>query len=122
MTRMTPDERRALELQIGALLDEADRLRALLAVEPVVDDTVQVAHLLCDCGLPANHRNPRRGDPRPCADETARIALPGRRQRLPELPGLDDLRRRVRTTFGTENGRVIPEGPMHVEPYTGDES
>ncbi len=92
MTRMTPDERAALALQIGALEDEAARLRALLDVEPVVADTVQVAHLLCDCGLPANHRNPRRGDPRPCADETARIALPGAASKPPVPPAVPGAR------------------------------
>lgn len=40
----------------------------------------------CACGLPADHREPASGDPRPCADETARIAMPDRRSARPRPP------------------------------------
>ena len=87
VTRMTPDERRAIQLHIAALADEIERLQTSLDVDPVETDTVQVLELLCACGLPRNHRKPRPGtEPTPCRDETARIALPGAPSR-PPVPG-----------------------------------
>jgi hypothetical protein len=53
----------------------------LLVVDPAY--TRAVVEPLCDCGLPADHRSPLSGEPRPCADETARIAIPGRSSRPP---------------------------------------
>jgi hypothetical protein len=60
---------------------QADQLDWLLIVDPAY--TRDALDPRCDCGLPADHRNPLSGEPRPCADETSRIALPGRSSRPP---------------------------------------
>jgi hypothetical protein len=88
MTRLTSDERRAIELELDALDREIHRLRSLLASQPEGSDgdTIRLLQPLCPCGLPRDHRHPVTGEPRPCADETARIALEEGRSR-PPVPG-----------------------------------
>lgn len=95
MTRLTSDERRAIELELDALraeaescLAEASRLQSMLDVQPEGSDgdTIRMLQPLCSCGLPRDHRHPVTGEPRPCSDETARIALDEGRSR-PPVPG-----------------------------------
>lgn len=76
MTRLTPDERRAIELEIAVLHAELNRLQALLDSQPAASagDTIRMARPLCPCGKPLDHRHPATGEPSPCIDETARIA------------------------------------------------
>jgi len=106
MTRLTPDERRAIELEIDAartevarLTVELDRLQSMLDSQPAgAGDTLRFLRPLCACGLPLDHRHPVSGEPRPCADETARIALSEARTR-PPVPGSvtrDESTRRTR--------------------------
>jgi hypothetical protein len=97
MTRLTSDERRAIELSLDALQAEVDEvlsrmehLRAMLAAQPEGSDgdTIRLLQPLCACGLPRDHRNPGRGgEPRGCADETARIALDDETRSRPPVPG-----------------------------------
>jgi hypothetical protein len=90
VTRLTSDERRAIELELDALDREIVRLRSLLAAQPEGSDgdTIRLLQPLCGCGLPRDHRNPGRGgEPRPCADETARIALDDETRSRPPVPG-----------------------------------
>jgi hypothetical protein len=61
-----------------------DSLDWLVVVDPAF--TREALDPLCACGLPADHREPLSGEPRPCADETERIALPGVVRRRP--PGV----------------------------------
>jgi hypothetical protein len=116
MTRLTPDERAAIQLRIGDLAEERDRisdriveLQAMLDAQPAdAGDTLRFLRPLCACGLPLDHRHPVSGEPRPCADETAKIALPGRPSGKPPVPmteraaeaiiDLVDADRRLRTT------------------------
>lgn len=95
MTRLTADERHAIQVSIDEARAEAEscmaevaRLQAMLDVQPEGSDgdTVRMLQPLCGCGLPRDHRTPSRGEPRPCADETARIALEESRSR-PPVPG-----------------------------------
>jgi hypothetical protein len=65
---------------------QADALDWVLVVDPAY--TRDALDPRCDCGLPADHRNPLSGEPRPCADETSRIALPGASSRPPVRPAL----------------------------------
>lgn len=93
MTRYSADERAAIRSELddarrGAarLLAEVDRLQALLDSQPAGSDgdTIRMLQPLCGCGLPRDHRRPTRGgEPRPCADETARIGLDEPRSRPP---------------------------------------
>jgi hypothetical protein len=91
LTRLTPDERAAIALELQHLDAERTRLQALLDASPVVgDETVRFLRPLCACSLPLDHRRPLDGsEPRPCADETARIALPGAGR--PPVPGVGAL-------------------------------
>lgn len=88
MTRLTADERRAIELELDALGEEIHRLRSLLASQPDGSDgdTIRLLQPLCSCGLPRDHRHPISGEPRPCADETARIALEDETRTRPPVP------------------------------------
>jgi hypothetical protein len=61
-----------------------DGLDWVLVIDPAY--TRAILDPRCDCGLPADHRNPLSGMPRPCADETERIAIPGRSARPPVRP------------------------------------
>jgi hypothetical protein len=97
MTRLTFDERTAIQLELDdarreilRLGDEITRLQSMLDAQPAGSDgdTIRMLQPLCDCGLPRDHRNPGRGgEPRPCADETARIALVGETRSRPPVPG-----------------------------------
>lgn len=97
MTRLMADERRAIQLELDAaraevlrLCDEITRLQSMLDAQPAGSDgdTIRMLQPLCDCGLPRDHRNPGRGgEPRPCADETARIALDSATRTRPPVPG-----------------------------------
>ena len=103
MTRLTADERAAIQFEINSsraeiarLADveipriqaDIDRLQAMLDVQPAGSDgdTIRMLQRLCSCGLPIDHRNPAGGEPLGCADETERIALPTTRSR-PPVPG-----------------------------------
>ena len=85
MTRLTSDERRAIELELDSLQAEMTRLRTMLAAQPDGSDgdTIRLLQALCSCGLPLDHRHPITGEPRPCVDETTRIALEEGRSRPP---------------------------------------
>lgn len=91
MTRLTLDERAAIAAEIQSLRAEEARLQALLDSQPDASDgdTIRMLQPLCGCGLPRDHRNPAAGEPRPCADETARIALAEGRPRPPARPDGD---------------------------------
>ena len=89
MTRLTADERRAIELELDALDREIVRLRSLLDSQPAGSDgdTIRLLQALCSCGLPLDHRHPVTGEPRGCEFETARIAaVDGGRHRPPVTP------------------------------------
>lgn len=95
MTRLTSDERRAIELELDAARGELEsiareiaRLQAMLDVQPAGSDgdTIRLLQALCSCGLPLDHRHPRTGEPRPCPDETARIALDDATRTRPPVP------------------------------------
>lgn len=61
-----------------------DALDWLVVVDPAF--TRELLDPRCGCGLPADHRDPVSGEPRPCLDETARIALPTERGSRPPVP------------------------------------
>lgn len=88
MTRLTGDERAAIQAELEAARAEILRLQGLLDSQPAGSDgdTIRMLQPLCSCGLPRDHRHPVSGEPRPCADETARIALDEGRSR-PPVPG-----------------------------------
>lgn len=96
MTRLTADERQAIQAELDdaraeilRLCDEIIRLQSMLDAQPAGSggDTIRMLQPLCACGLPRDHRNPGRGgEPRPCSDETARIALDETNSR-PPVPG-----------------------------------
>ena len=88
MTRLTSDERLAIQAEIDSCRAEVERLQALLDSQPEGSDgdTVRLLQPLCSCGLPLDHRHPVTGEPRPCSDETARIAMDESRPR-PPVPG-----------------------------------
>ena len=95
MTRLTPDERAAIQAELADHRTEIERhygeiarLQALLDSQPAGSDgdTIRMLQRLCSCGLPLDHRNPFGGEPRGCADETERIGLPTRRSK-PPVPG-----------------------------------
>jgi hypothetical protein len=95
MTRLTSDERRAIELSIddhrAEILrhcDEILRLQSMLDAQPDGSDgdTLRLLRALCSCGLPLDHRHPMTGEPRPCDDETARIALDAEPRSRPPVP------------------------------------
>lgn len=92
MTRLTSDERAAILAEINAAeaeaascMADARRLRGMLDAQPDGSDgdTIRLLQPLCRCGLPLDHRHPVTGEPRPCSDETARIALTEGRTRPP---------------------------------------
>jgi hypothetical protein len=92
VTRLTSDERRAIQLELDAarteiahLETEVVRLQAMLDSQSAGSDgdTVTMLRPLCTCGLPIEHRRPFSGEPLPCLDETARIALDEGRSRPP---------------------------------------
>jgi hypothetical protein len=63
----------------------ADAHDWLIVVDPAF--TRELLNPRCACGLPADHREPLSGEPRPCLDETTRIALPTERGSRPPVPG-----------------------------------
>lgn len=96
MTRLTSDERAAIlaeidaaETEAASCMADARRLRSMLDSQPDGSDgdTIRLLQPLCSCGLPRDHRHPRTGEPRPCADETARIAGVDERRGRPPVPG-----------------------------------
>jgi hypothetical protein len=89
VTRLTSDERRAIQAELDQARAEIVRLQALLDSQPEGSDgdTIRMLQPLCSCGLPRDHRHPVSGEPRPCADETARIALDEGRRGRPPVPG-----------------------------------
>jgi hypothetical protein len=88
MTRLTPDERAAIAAEVAEHRAEAERLQALLDSQPAASagDTLRFLRPLCGCGLPLDHRHPVSGEPRGCADETARIALADAPRGKPPVP------------------------------------
>lgn len=94
---------------------QADALDWLLIVDPSY--TRDVLDPRCDCGLPADHRNPLSGEPRPCADETTRIALPGSGSRPPVRPALAAV---LDLTLAT--GRALGIHDVGADSVTSDES
>lgn len=95
MTRLTADERAAIQLELDdaraeilRLCEEITRLQAMLDVQPASDgDTIRLLQALCSCGLPLDHRHPISGEPRGCEFETERIApVDGGRHRPRLLP------------------------------------
>lgn len=95
MTRLTSDERAAIQAELDdaraevvRLCAEIWRLQSMLDVQPAGSDgdTIRLLQALCACGLPLDHRHPVTGEPRPCEDETARIALPGETRTKPPVP------------------------------------
>jgi hypothetical protein len=96
MTRLTADERHAIQAELDdarreilRLADEILRLQSMLDAQPAGSDgdTLRLLRALCSCGLPLDHRHPMTGEPRPCDDETARIALPDEGRTKPPVPG-----------------------------------
>jgi hypothetical protein len=90
MTRLTSDERAAIQAVLEECKAEIVRLEALLASQPDGSDgdTIRLLQALCRCGLPLDHRHPVTGEPRPCDDETARIALDDETRTRPPVPGI----------------------------------
>jgi hypothetical protein len=95
MTRLTADERQAIQAELDdaraeilRLCGEIIRLQAMLDAQPAGSDgdTLRLLRALCACGLPLDHRHPRSGEPRPCDDETARIALDDEPRSRPPVP------------------------------------
>lgn len=95
MTRLTADERLAIQANLDEaraevlrLCDEITRLQSMLDAQPAGSDgdTLRLLRALCSCGLPLDHRHPLTGEPRPCADETARIALDELPRSRPPVP------------------------------------
>jgi hypothetical protein len=95
MTRLSYDERRAIQAELDdarreilRLADLIIRLQSMLDAQPVGDgDTLRLLRALCSCGLPLDHRHPITGEPRGCEFETERIApVDGGRHRPPVQP------------------------------------
>jgi hypothetical protein len=114
MTRLTSDERRAIELELDALDREIVRLRSLLAAQPAGSDgdTIRLLQPLCPCGLPRDHRHPITGEPRPCADETARIALDDETRTRPPVPMTSKAAHALADLVDLD--RELREGPVFV--------
>lgn len=119
VTRLTADERRAIQLEIDdarreleAIAREIARLQSMLDAQPAGSDgdTTRMLRPLCSCGLPLDHRHPITGEPRGCEYETERIALTEARGSRPPVP------QSIQTTPGgwsfrsDESGREPSDG------------
>lgn len=85
----------------------ADHVEWLLVIDAAY--TRDVLEPRCGCGLPADHRAPLSGEPRPCADETARIVFPGSESRPPVAPSHAAILDFVRSTIGRSKPTPSPQ-------------